>query len=697
MKTSGYFVFDSEGNGLDNGGGQLEEDVNDVFCICLQDLVTGEKFSWDKFNWEGLSEEFRNAHLIVGHNILAYDFPVLKRLLAIMPNPQAVVVDTLVWSRALYPDRALEGGHGLEAWSKRNDSYKPPIDDWSQYTPEILDRCLWDIDNNKITYEKLRAEAAQYDSSAFLWLEQQVATIIGDQCRRGHNFDRELAEEQQAFVEGQIEEIDVLIRPMLKPVPKMLNKPVKQIRKQNMDYTAAVYEWWMAEFEENRRYGPVQPHKKFEIFGQSSTEENFCRVEWPEINIGSDTQMLVQLFKLGWEPLEYTDKGNPKITDESFKVQANAHLGEIGEAYLKRRVLVSRLGGVKGWLENLDEDGRIRGYVNPQGAVTLRMTHQKVVNVPKHKKKEERSWAYRGCFISSNIRESQREFGKEWTYEKEVGKDAEGNSIKETVTVVNRMAMVGCDASGLENRMLANRLNDPELTELVLGDLHTLLWKALEPYLASRDTTKNWEYAFFYGAADFKLGTMLDHCDEITEEEAITHGYYEIQRGKNKGMWKQEKGRALTFRQVMFTINGWRSRKAISEKIPALGDLIDNVVEASKQGYLVGFDGRRLVMRRGYDGGVQTHKALNTLLQGDGALIMKAAQVQLWMWLQAEGIEAYFLNTVHDEFQLECYPSDRFRVAQLAEESIRWAGRHFNLCVPLDAEAKIGIHWGETH
>jgi len=96
MKTSGYFVFDMEGNGLDNGGGQLESDIDDAFCICLMDLVTSEKHSWDKFDWDGLQEEFANAKLIVGHNILCYDFPVMKRLLAILPNPQAVVVDTLV-------------------------------------------------------------------------------------------------------------------------------------------------------------------------------------------------------------------------------------------------------------------------------------------------------------------------------------------------------------------------------------------------------------------------------------------------------------------------------------------------------------------------------------------------------------------------------------------------------------------------
>ena len=33
---------------------------------------------------------------------------------------------------------------------------------------------------------------------------------------------------------------------------------------------------------------------------------------------------------------------------------------------------------------------------------------------------------------------------------------------------------------------------------------------------------ENFEYAFFYGAADLKLGIMLDYRDELSEEEAVS-------------------------------------------------------------------------------------------------------------------------------------------------------------------------------
>jgi len=245
--------------------------------------------------------------------------------------------------------------------------------------------------------------------------------------------------------------------------------------------------------------------------------------------------------------------------------------------------------------------------------------------------------------------------------------------------------------------MLANRLNNPALSEKILSDLHTLLWRATEPYMESRDTTKNLEYAFFYGAADLKMGTMLDHRDLVTEEEAIGLGYKQVTRGKNQGLWKKGYTKALPWRLVEYEVNGGRVRDMISENIPELGELVEKVQEISKQGFIVGFDGRRLIMRRGFDGQVQTHKALNTLLQGDGALIMKTAQVFLADWIENEQLPAWFVNTVHDEYQIECYPSVRFRVAELAEEAIREAGRYYNLNVPLDAEAKIGVHWGQTH
>lgn len=712
--SSGYYVFDKEANGLDRGHGVLSEDASKIWCTVLHDLVDGTTIEGDIVGgFDRVKHEISNAKMLVGHNILDYDIPLMERMWGIQPPQDCVIVDTLVWSRTLYPDRSMEGGHGLEAWGKRNNCPKPPVEDWSTYDPEKLHRCHMDVQNNVITYQKLLQEAHMYDSAHTLWLEQEVSKIISKQCKRGHNFNKPLAEWLLGKLEKWLQEIDKSLQPYVQQKPKLLNKPVNQIRKKNGDYCEAIKQWYGEEIERSAVANPEEPCRQFEVLGDGrwvwdgegdpdpevvkSYQGVFCRVEWPEVNLNSDKQLIEQLEKYGWVPVEFTPKGNPRLTSESLEILiSKSGLDPILHQFVKRRVVAHRYSMVKGWLGAIDEDGRIRGYVNPQGAVTLRMTHQRVVNVPKYKKSERYSEYYRACFTTTLLDPGNPEFSEEWSFIEHKPYCDNGEESREVV-VSGCMALVGCDAKGIENRMLANRLNNPELTEKILGDLHTLIWKACEPYLTSRDTTKNFEYAFFYGAADLKLGTMLDHLDEVTEEEAERWGYRQVTRGPSQGLWKKERSKAVEWRLVPYEINGAKVRSLISEKIPDLGNLIENVVNVSKQGYIVGFDGRRLIMRRGFDGQVMTHKALNTLLQGDGALIMKTAQVFLAKWLEAEEIPAWFVNTVHDEYQIECWPSYRFRVAELAEEAIREAGRYYKLNVPLDAESKIGVHWGHTH
>ena len=89
--------------------------------------------------------------------------------------------------------------------------------------------------------------------------------------------------------------------------------------------------------------------------------------------------------------------------------------------------------------------------------------------------------------------------------------------------------------------------------------------------------------------------------------------------------------------------------------------------------------------------------ALNSLLQGAGAIVMKKALVILNQNLRKAGVEWKFVANVHDEWQIETKPEHAERVGKLAVEAIREAGRVYNLFCPLDGEYKIGRNWKETH
>ena len=122
-----------------------------------------------------------------------------------------------------------------------------------------------------------------------------------------------------------------------------------------------------------------------------------------------------------------------------------------------------------------EDDGRVRGYVNSNGAITGRMTHSdpNMAQVPS---------------VASP-------YGKEcralW-----------GVSNSDT------HKLVGTDASGLELRCLAHYMNDTNFTEEVLtGDVHTANQRAAG--LKTRDQAKTFIYAFLYGAGDVKIGNIV--------------------------------------------------------------------------------------------------------------------------------------------------------------------------------------------
>jgi DNA polymerase I-like protein with 3'-5' exonuclease and polymerase domains len=197
-------------------------------------------------------------------------------------------------------------------------------------------------------------------------------------------------------------------------------------------------------------------------------------------------------------------------------------------------------------------------------------------------------------------------------------------------------------------------MNDKEFTEQVLhGDIHSYNQRLAG--LPTRDSAKTFIYAFIYGAGDAKLGSIVDGSKA----------------------------------------DGARLRNTFLSALPSLGKLIDAVKKASLRGHLIGLDGRKIMMRRDTRGDVMQHKALNTLLQCAGAVVMKQSIIYLDLW--SRDLDAMKVIDMHDEGQADVSEKDSELYAEHAVKSIIQAGIHFNLNIPLDAEAKIGTNWAETH
>ena len=111
---------------------------------------------------------------------------------------------------------------------------------------------------------------------------------------------------------------------------------------------------------------------------------------------------------------------------------------------------------------------------------------------------------------------------------------------------------------------------------------------------------------------------------------------------------------------------------------------------ASERGYLKGLDGRKLHVR-------STHAALNVLLQGGGAIVMKKALALVYKYSKEENLDFKLVLNIHDEWQCEVKEEDSIRFGELSVKAIKDAGDYFNFRCPLDGEYKIGDSWYDTH
>ncbi|HAT67401.1 MAG TPA: hypothetical protein DCS66_22870 [Flavobacteriaceae bacterium] len=218
-----------------------------------------------------------------------------------------------------------------------------------------------------------------------------------------------------------------------------------------------------------------------------------------------------------------------------------------------------------------------------------------------------------------------------------------------TVSDITKYSLVGTDASGLELRCLAHYMNDTKFTnELLTGDIHTANMEMAG--LSNRDQAKTFIYAFLYGAGAAKIGKIVGG-------------------GAKKG--QQLIDRFLS-------------------NMPALNALRTKVQNASGAGIIRGLDGRLLHIR-------SSHSALNTLIQGAGAVVCKHWLLEIMSSIKTTRIDAKLVASIHDEYQFEVNNNDITVFGQITKESMKKTQQVLKLNCELDSEWKVGKTWANTH
>jgi len=435
-------IFDVETDGLEG---------NTIHCIVTK-VIGGETQLFPPNNLQAAVDILTSADVLVGHNIIGFDIPVIKKHFDVTLTNH--IEDTLVVSRLVNP--VLTGGHSLDNWGYLlypNDAEKRKAkqpDSWDEYTEEMGKYCIQDVELNADIYYALLKQVEEFSQES-IDLEHSVAKIIKEQEVKGFMLDEKKATLLSAKLQSKMATLEKEVHETFKPkwVDDRLITP---------------------KFNKDGSLSKVPKLTDEELIKVKATDyEPFMRQKWVEFNLASRKQIGEYLIDFGWKPKKFTPTGQP-IVDETTLERVKG----IPEATLiaEFMMLQKRVAQVSSWLE-LAKDGRVHGFVIPNGAITGRMTHRNpnVAQTPS----------------------SHKPYGKE---------------CRECWTVPAGYKLVGIDASGLELRVLAHYMKNKDyINEIISGDIHSTNQSLAG--LEQRSQAKTFIYALIYGAGDSKIGSVV--------------------------------------------------------------------------------------------------------------------------------------------------------------------------------------------
>lgn len=352
-------------------------------------------------------------------------------------------------------------------------------------------------------------------------------------------------------------------------------------------------------------------------------------------NLNSPTQLGGILFgKLGYQPVKYTGKTKAPSTDEDVLNElADQQGAEIARELLRHRQMVKLLGT---YVEALPQ------MVNPvTGRVHTRL-HQAAVAS--------------GRLASSDPNLQNIPIRTE-----------EGRAIRGAFVPEAGWVLLDADYSQIELRVVAALAEDPVLLAAFEAgeDIHRrtaseVMGLPMDQVSADdRSKAKAVNFGLLYGQGAFALAANLG----ITQKEAKVFIARYFERMPKVAAWIEgAKEKALAEGQV-------RTHWGRIRRIPELES-------PNKQ-----FQAQGL------------REAINTIVQGTAADLMRRAMVRLHRSLLASGLQARLLLQVHDELLMEAPPEEVEAAAALLKDAMEGADDLGALGVKLAAEVRTGDSW----
>lgn len=332
------YVFDIEADDLLPG-------VTKSHCLVLKNVETLEVTSCaDQQGYTPISVGLRmleDSELIIGHNILCYDIPALKKVLQFKLKGERR--DTLLMARIKWPEIVaadksgryfippnLIGHYSLEAFAYRLKApSKVQNEDWKVWTPHMQKRCEGDVEINFKLWQKLNIDP------------------IAEKCLQiEHDFQDYIHIQETTGVPFNVEKALELNGPIAKRVADITSQLQREIPP------------WKTQLKTKVRHEPFNP--------------------------GSRPQIIKFLCeKYNWKPSVFTDKGNPSLDGDVLSSLPYPEAKLFAEYFEVGKLLSTLSTGENSWLKFV-RDGRLFGRVVTVGAITRRCTHSSpnLANIP---------------------------------------------------------------------------------------------------------------------------------------------------------------------------------------------------------------------------------------------------------------------------------------------------------------------------
>jgi DNA polymerase I-like protein with 3'-5' exonuclease and polymerase domains len=420
------FLFDIETTGLlpyltEHRGDDVKSRIH---ILAIRDLETGQTQVFRKNKRQDSIARgvklLAEADVLVGHNIIGFDIPVIELL---YPEYQcnALVRDTLVLSRVFFADEKerdfrrhkrgeLEGKeigrHGLEAWGQRLGMHKGdysktqaehykalyphlPKEEiirlvWSEWNQEMEDYCVQDLNVNEALWRLMVANPRRHSDQS-ITLEHRVHALMEEVTNNGFPFDEAAARALEDELRLAVEEKEAKaiahfgswwVPSKWKTIGKEYTSEIvdPETGKPLLDDEGKVKKTKVsfaprrAYGEDNSRgnWGEITVPKKTMRFKPETNKPDkiagcaYVPVELKEFNPGSRPQIVDRLTKIyDWEPQEFTEAGAPAVNDEVLRDLAHTVpiCDELAELFYYNKRLGQLVDGKNGWIGKAQERG----------------------------------------------------------------------------------------------------------------------------------------------------------------------------------------------------------------------------------------------------------------------------------------------------------------------------------------------------